>query len=35
MMNYGIVTQIYVLLGFNAKEAKIMKKTAKMAKTGK
>ena len=32
MLNYGIFTQIYVLQGFNAKEAKRVGKTTKMAK---
>ena len=35
MMNYGIFTHIYVLHGFNAKEAKRVEKTTKMAKVGK
>ena len=35
MMNYEIFTQIYVLQGFNAKEEKIVDKSAKMAKVGK
>ena len=36
MMNYGIFTQIYVLQGFNAKEAKkVGKNNKKMAKAGK
>ena len=36
MMNYEIFTQIYVLQGFNAKEAKRVEKTTKkMAKAGK
>ena len=35
MMNYGIFTQIYVLQGFNEKEAKRVEKEKKMAKTGK
>ena len=29
MMNYGIFTKIYVLQGFNAKEAKRMKKSSR------
>ena len=35
MMNYGIFTHIYVLQGFNAKEAKRVEKAAEMAKAGK
>ena len=35
MMNYGIFTQIYVLQGFNAKEAKRVEKVSKMAKARK
>ena len=35
MMNYGIFTQIYILQGFNAKEAKRVEKATKMAKAGK
>ena len=35
MMNYGIFTKIYVLLDFNAKEAKRVEKTKKIAKTRK
>ena len=35
MMNYGIFTQIYVLQGFNAKEAKRVEKAAKKDKVRK
>ena len=35
MMNYGIFTKVYVLMAFNAKEAKRVEKATKIAKTGK
>ena len=35
MMNYGIFTKIYVLQGFNAKEAEIVEKAAKKGKSRK